>query len=561
MRRRLIIILVLLVVGPLLLLTRLGLMWARLQQERLRNQFRELLLTNLREHDAKIGGLIQTRERQLIELTRKAPADPRELESFPDQNPWVRQAFLLDREGRLIYPKLEAATAAELEFIARTREVLWRRDFPPRLAQTGSQANPANAYAFATNAASPQVVLQSPAPMTSTTGATHTFANAGALNAPADPPSNGWYTWYLGSGLNFVYWSRLADGRALCIELDRVRMLADIIAQLPATAIQADAPGGRIMLRDSNGALLYQWGAYDRDLKTPLATLPLSPPLQSWRLDYYAPPKLYGGVRGGLMFGYLASLSAIAVMLITLAFYFYRESTRDMRLARQRVSFVNQVSHELKTPLTNVRLYAELLQQHLDGEDETAQRHLAIVVEECGRLSRLIGNVLTFGRSQRGTLAIRPAPGRVGEIVQRVLEGYRPALKRRGIEVHFSTGADEPVMVAADVVEQIIGNLLSNIEKYAAGGGLAEIRSEQRDGTTRITVSDRGPGIPAAERENIFKPFYRISSALNDGAAGTGIGLAIARELARGHGGDLKVVDDTQGATFEVTLKTPMPRT
>lgn len=546
MRRRLIIIFILLVVGPLLLLARLGFMWARLQQERMHSQFRELLAANLREVDGTIGRLVQGRERELIELTRRAPADMRELESLPDKNPWVRQAFMLDGEGKLIYPALEAATPAELEFIGRTREVLWRRDLPPQQPQMQQSGSSANNFLIAQNA--PQQMNR----------ALPVIDNTGALNVAAPPPTSGWYTWYLGSGLNLVYWSRLADGRALCIEVDRVRMLADIIAQLPDTGAKNERLNGRIILRDSNGALLYQWGPYDRDLNSPAVSLPLSAPLQSWRLDYYAPKSLYAGNHAGRMFGYLASLSAIALMLITLAFYFYRESTRDMRLAQERVSFVNQVSHELKTPLTNVRLYAELLQQHLDGEDETAQRHLSIVVEECGRLSRLIGNVLTFGRSQRGTLTIRPAPARVDEIIQRVLDGYRPTLARRGISVKYEAGPSECVMVAADVVEQILGNLLSNIEKYASAGGLAEIRSEQQNGTTKITVADRGPGIPAAEREKIFKPFYRLSSALTDGAAGTGIGLSIARDLARGHGGDLKVIDGTQGATFEVTLSTPL---
>ncbi len=140
------------------------------------------------------------------------------------------------------------------------------------------------------------------------------------------------------------------------------------------------------------------------------------------------------------MFGYLASLSAIAVMLITLAFYFYRESTRDMRLARQRVSFVNQVRTNSRRRSRTCGSTRNCCNNTWTARTKPPQRHLAIVVEECGRLSRLIGNVLTFGRSQRGTLAIRPAPGRVGEIVQRVLDGYRPALKRRGIEVQFSAG-------------------------------------------------------------------------------------------------------------------------
>lgn len=525
-----IIVFVLLVVGPLLLLAGLGAKWARLERERLQFQFRELLAGKLRDIDGSLARVIQKNERELVELIRDPPA---ELDGLRERHPWVRQAFLLDPEGKLLFPDLRAPSAGDMAFIDRTREIWLRGELLRRRPGLGPAAQ------------AMQMLSNQAVPMQ-------------GMDPGSAGEASGWYTWYWGSGLNLIYYHWLGDGRCLGVELDRVRLLADLIGQMPDTASRNDRlADGRIALRDSNGALLYQWGAYAYQAnEKQAAAQALSAPLQSWRLEYYAPASLFAAA-GGLAFSYVAGFAAVALALIGLAVYFYRESTRELRLAGQRVSFVNQVSHELKTPLTNVRLYAELLQQHLDGEDETAQRHLNIVVEECGRLSRLIGNVLTFGRSQRGALTIHPTPGRVDEIIQRVLDGYRPALERRGIRVQYSPGKATQVMVAADVVEQIVGNLLSNIEKYAAAGGVAEIASEQRDGMTLITVADHGPGIPAAERENVFRPFYRLSAALHDGAAGTGIGLPIARDLARRHGGDLKVVAAEKGAAFEVRLATP----
>jgi signal transduction histidine kinase len=110
-----------------------------------------------------------------------------------------------------------------------------------------------------------------------------------------------------------------------------------------------------------------------------------------------------------------------------------------------------------------------------------------------------------------------------------------------------------------DAVEQILGNLFSNVEKYAASGGRMEVTSTQQGTTTSIVVSDRGPGIPKGQEERIFAPFHRLSNKLSDGVAGTGIGLSIARDLARKHGGDLRVVPSAAGASFLLELQTPAP--
>jgi signal transduction histidine kinase len=242
------------------------------------------------------------------------------------------------------------------------------------------------------------------------------------------------------------------------------------------------------------------------------------------------------------------------IALTVMAVYFYRESSRELRDASQRVSFVNHVSHELKTPLTNIRMYAELLQDSLDQSDEKAARHLDVVVSESVRLSRLINNVLTFGRQQRKSLKLRMSEEVVDRIVEAVIESFRPSLQSRGVNIEFLPGAPDRVQADPDALGQIIGNLLGNVEKYAPDSGTVQVESKQDKDTTTITVSDNGPGIPQAERENIFKPFFRLSSRVTDGVAGTGIGLSIARELARLHGGDLEMVSTGPGAVFRVTI-------
>ncbi|HRK35663.1 MAG TPA: HAMP domain-containing sensor histidine kinase, partial [Candidatus Hydrogenedentes bacterium] len=155
------------------------------------------------------------------------------------------------------------------------------------------------------------------------------------------------------------------------------------------------------------------------------------------------------------------------------------------------------------------------------------------------------------------TLKLRPAPGSVDACVASVLSQFKPALEARGIEVASRLDANRTVMIDADAIGQIVGNLVSNVEKYASAGKRLYVESKQDGDSVRVTVSDEGPGVPEKDRKRVFEPFYRVSDKLTDGVAGTGIGLTIARELARLHGGDLALVPSEHGAKFVVTLHCP----
>jgi len=125
------------------------------------------------------------------------------------------------------------------------------------------------------------------------------------------------------------------------------------------------------------------------------------------------------------------------------------------------------------------------------------------------------------------------------------------------VRIDLRANAAAPVLVDSDALTQIIENLLSNVEKYAATGGVVTITTRQAGGCTTLAVADRGPGIPAKARERVFEPFERLGDQVTEAAQGTGIGLAVVRELARLHGGQALVRDAAVGATFEVTLHTP----
>jgi signal transduction histidine kinase len=184
----------------------------------------------------------------------------------------------------------------------------------------------------------------------------------------------------------------------------------------------------------------------------------------------------------------------------------------------------------------------------------------------------MIKNVLTFARGQENRLAIAKRAMVPDEVVRATLATHAPALAQAKLALETDLDAGVEVMADPDALEQIASNLLSNVEKYARVGGWVKVTTRYRDGELTLRVADRGPGIPPGQREQVFEPFWRASDKLSDGVTGTGIGLDIARRLARLHGGDVRVVDgqarrgaDAEvseidgegppGATFELTVR------
>jgi signal transduction histidine kinase len=522
------------VLVPLGLTAWLGQRLVRSEQRLMRQGFEELALAQLEEHRRQIQAELESRERSLLgEPALLGARTPEALRAFARKNPLVSGVLVLDARGRLAFPPPGGPRSRqEEEFLERAAALL--ADRGALLAPPGEEGSPA-------------------AP------ATKRLARPGASSlAPAAPARHGWYSWFHGSDLALLFWQR--DGeRVLGVELDRARFLADVMARLPEGGGLAprEGPLAAYALLDARGEVLYRWGAHlAGEGEAPVARLALPPPLGAWQLVMHSPSSGLGAGHGGALALWLG-LASLGLALGGLAWLFYREHLRGLRLAERRVSFVNHVSHELKTPLTNIRLYAELLERALPEDDPDAARYLGVVVSEGQRLGRLIDNVLTFGRHQRGALRLRTAPGVVDEVVARAVEGFRPALDARGVEVELELGAPARVRLDADALTQILDNLLGNVEKYAAEGRLVRISTHQAVGLSVLAVADRGPGIPAPHRERVFAPFERLGDALTEGAAGAGIGLSVVRELARLHGGEARCLESAAGARFEVSLRTP----
>jgi signal transduction histidine kinase len=297
-----------------------------------------------------------------------------------------------------------------------------------------------------------------------------------------------------------------------------------------------------VRLRSASGETLFQSGGEAGEV---LASLPCAEPMSHWHWEFmpaagFVPPP--GVWRYVIGFAVIAALVTVAGLGM---FFAYR---RDVREAAQRVSFVNQVSHELKTPLTNIRLYVDLAR---DASPAESGGLLSVVEEETSRLSRMIHNVLTFARQEKKTLELHPVSGDLAENVKRVVELWRPVLEKSGLKVLLEAVKAVKAVFDADALEQILGNLLSNVEKYAAGAGQVVITVSD-DGS--VEVRDDGSGIAAKDAERVFEAFYRSRNDLTEGVSGTGLGLSIAKALAEAQNGSLRLVASERGACFILQL-------
>ena len=250
------------------------------------------------------------------------------------------------------------------------------------------------------------------------------------------------------------------------------------------------------------------------------------------------------------IFGSLGLAIVIAGMGLVLFF----SQRRMWQASERRVSFVNRVSHELGTPLTNMTLNLELASRALRSQPEMAGRRLEKMSEEVSRLGRLVTNVLTHSRKSGDGIRDRAVICDPDAVISGVLDQFRPALERREIEVEWTPSGVGEQGINADALSQIVWNLISNVEKYGSSGRWLSVSVSHGDDDLKVQVCDRGEGIPRDRRAKIFKPFERVSDSTKEGVSGTGLGLSISRDLAESMGGTLTLLDDSQLTVFELMI-------
>lgn len=229
---------------------------------------------------------------------------------------------------------------------------------------------------------------------------------------------------------------------------------------------------------------------------------------------------------------------------------------RLIELEQQKNRFLRQVSHELKTPLTALREGSELLSEEALGKLTPEQQEVAGILRANSiELQRLIEDLLSYGAAEFHRSALRYAKVEMRRVVARVLDDQNLALRARALRIapHI-----DDVLLEADFekVRVMLDNLVSNAAKFAPERSVITIEAHAVGGQLVLEVADEGPGIPPAERERVFDPFYRGRNAAGSRLPGSGIGLSIVRDYAQAHGGTVEVVDDPSriGARLRVIL-------
>lgn len=253
---------------------------------------------------------------------------------------------------------------------------------------------------------------------------------------------------------------------------------------------------------------------------------------------------------------YLVALLLVLSITFFSAYLLWRDVRRGLNLAVIRSQFVASVSHELKTPLTAIRMFAETLRLGRSVDPNIQEEFLGTIVSESERLTRLLNNVLDFSKIERGEKRYNLVPTRLAEVVEAAVRAMRYPLAQQGFELSVDITDDLPtVSVDRDAIEQAILNLLANALKYSGDHRKIDLQLSRRNGEALIKVKDGGIGVDPGEHSNIFEKFYRANTPENESLSGTGLGLALVDHIAKAHGGRVDVESALgQGSTFTIHL-------
>ena len=288
-----------------------------------------------------------------------------------------------------------------------------------------------------------------------------------------------------------------------------------------------------------------------------LASARLRAGLPDWKIALYQPAGVspYGAVRRQVML-FSGALGVLLLVIIAGSVTTYRLMRRESEIARLKADFVANVSHDLKTPLSVIRMYGETLEMGRVTDAAQREAYYRVITRESERLSRLIDNVLDFSRIEGGRRTYERVPSPVEPLVRESLEPFAWQLAQGGFAVEVDVAPNLPdVTMDAAAVGQALSNLIDNAIKYSGDGKRLEITARLHEGALHLAVADDGIGIPPAEHARIFEKFYRVGRSETQGRRGSGVGLALVRHVAEAHGGRVNVESrPEQGSRFTLVL-------
>jgi signal transduction histidine kinase len=250
-----------------------------------------------------------------------------------------------------------------------------------------------------------------------------------------------------------------------------------------------------------------------------------------------------------------ASILVLLVLLVGIALTI-RATDREARLAQAKSNFVSNVSHELKTPLSLLSLFSEILELGRVKNDEKKLEYYRIIRHESLRLNKMIDNILDFSKIEAGRKTYNFANRDLTEVIESVLASYRYQIANSGFDVQTKLQPDlPPVSIDRDAMAQAISNLLDNAIKYSGKVKQVSIATKTLGSNLSIEIADRGIGIPRAEQAKIFDKFYRVGNGLVHDVKGSGLGLSLVKHIVEAHNGTISVESDVgTGSRFTILL-------
>ncbi len=329
---------------------------------------------------------------------------------------------------------------------------------------------------------------------------------------------------------------------------------------LPQSLAKGAISNDDIYLRmtDSGGEVLFQSGKeYDPDLVVnKLIDDGYSGIFEDYSIDVAINRDVgFALIIGGLPSTRLPGLIITILLTFGLLFAAVRQLNREHALMKLRSDFVSEVSHELRTPLTQIRMFTEtLLYERFETPDDK-RRALEIIDRESQRLGHLVANVLRFSARDGEEQSLRTVRGRLTPLIERVVDEFRPLADAANNTIELELNEDAEASFDEDALRQVLVNLLDNAVKYGPEGQRIRVTVADAPAAVHITVTDQGPGVPAAERERIWDSYHRLERERDSAIAGTGIGLAVVHDLVTRQGGLVRVDNDEDGgASFVVSL-------
>ena len=360
----------------------------------------------------------------------------------------------------------------------------------------------------------------------------------------------------------YLFYPLPNQGRFAGVLLNETFLINDLLIGSVAKTLNThhgnnSAPAMVFTVSDENNRVLFSSGTapsgyvFESNLDRPFSNWKAAVGLKNTNLDDLA--------RDSFLHSAGATLLVLLFLLVGIALAI-RATDREARLAQAKSNFVSNVSHELKTPLSLLSLFSEILELGRVPSEEKRTEYYKIIRHESLRLNKMIDNILDFSKIEAGRKTYNFADADIAEVIHNVLSSYRYQFINSRFDVQTNIQPGLPrVSIDREAMAQAISNLVDNAIKYSGNVKQLSIKMETRGSDMAIEIADRGIGIPGAEQAKVFEKFYRVGNGLVHDVKGSGLGLSLVKHIVEAHKGTISVESDV-GTGSRFTILLPLAR-